>query len=430
MAERPPDPRDREVDPRADVTPGALASGIRALLSNDPSGRYQVEGEVARGGQGAILRVWDGQLHRHLAMKVSLGQLPAADLAAALASGAATPSIDARRLGRFLEEAQITGQLDHPGIVPVHELGLDDQGRVFFTMKLVKGEDLSTVFARVQAGEPGWTTTRVVSILLRACEALSYAHSKRVIHRDLKPANVMVGRYGEVFVMDWGLSRLLDRPDPKDIRLRPQAEALTSEVRSARREAAAASPDLPLFTMDGDVMGTPAYMSPEQASGHLDRMGPPSDVYSVGAMLYQLLSGRMPYTTPGARVHNYAVLSRVQEGPPVSLRQPGAAGGARAGRHLREGHGPRAGDRYPDMATLADDLRAWLERRVVSAYETGAWAELRKWVARNTPLATAIAAGVLLLAGGLTVSLVFKARSDRNGPPRGGERDTGHERGQ
>ena len=125
-----------------------------------------------------------------------------------------------RVLGRFLEEAQITGQLDHPGIVPVHELGLDPAGRVFFTMRLVKGRTLQEIIQLVHDGKEGWTFTRAVHVLLKICEAMAYSHAKRVIHRDLKPANIMVGRFGEVYVMDWGLARVLGKEDKRDIRLK------------------------------------------------------------------------------------------------------------------------------------------------------------------------------------------------------------------
>jgi formylglycine-generating enzyme required for sulfatase activity/serine/threonine protein kinase len=405
----------------ADAKSSDFSAEVLARLASRPdaSGRYRIQGEVARGGQGAVLRVWDEELRRHLAMKVTIGRVLPAEAGplppgAGAAPDAATPLVDARTVGRFLEEAQVTSQLDHPGIVPVHELGLDNQGRVFFTMKLVKGEDLKAVFARVVAGEPDWTVTRVLSLLLRVCEAMSYAHAKRVIHRDLKPGNIMVGRYGEVYVMDWGLSRVLDRKDDKDVRVRPQQPPLTSEVHSERRERAASDPDSPLVTMDGDIVGTPAYMSPEQASGKLEQMGPPSDVYALGAMLYHLLTGRMPYVTPDARVNNYAILSRVQEGPPqpVGALAPEAPAELVAICEKAMARDPRA--RYADTSALAEDLRAYLEHRVVTAYETGAVAELRKWVVRNKPLAAALAAGVLLLIGGLTVSLALKARSDAN----------------
>ena len=392
----------------ADATPAGFASEVLSRLSSHPgaAARYLIQGEVARGGQGAILRVWDEQLRRHLAMKVTLGRV-----SQSAETPTPMPPVDVRTVGRFLEEAQVTGQLDHPGIVPVHELGLDSQGRVFFTMKLVKGEDLRAVFARVHAGEPGWTITRVLSMLLKVCEAMSYAHAKRVIHRDLKPGNVMVGSYGEVYVMDWGLARVLDRKDDKDVRVAPKAGSLEGDVHSALRERAASDPDSPLLTRDGDVLGTPAYMSPEQAAGQLERMGPPSDVYALGAMLYHLLTGHAPYRTPGAKANNFAILRRVQEGPPASVSRlaPDAPAELVAICEKAMARDPTA--RYADMSMLAEDLRAYLERRVVAAYETGAVAELRKWVVRNKPLAAALAAGVLLLAGGLTTSLVFERRA-------------------
>jgi serine/threonine protein kinase len=245
------------------------------------AGRFRPEHEISRGGQGVVLAAWDETLQRHLAMKVALAE-PGAE-------GGKTPS-SAVSLGRFLEEAQVTAQLDHPGIVPVHDLGLDGEGRIYFTMKLVRGRDLRHIFELVRTGEEGWNRTRALDVLLKVCEAMAYAHSKGVIHRDLKPSNVMVGKFGEVYVMDWGLARVLGREDRKDIRIQPEA---TERVRSTRHEAAD-DLDSPLVTMDGDVVGTPAYMPPEQARGDLEAMGPHSDVYAVGAMLYQLLTERMP----------------------------------------------------------------------------------------------------------------------------------------
>jgi serine/threonine protein kinase len=413
-AAAPAEPGDAQRDgaaPSIDVgTEGAadpdFASAVlRRLAAREGSfGRYSLKGEVARGGQGVVLRVWDEDLRRNLAMKVMLGRGEPAETGK-------TPPADPRSLGRFLEEAQVTGQLDHPGIVPVHELGLDSQGRVFFTMKLVKGEDLKAVFARVHAGEAEWSQTRALSILLRVCEAMSYAHSKRVIHRDLKPSNIMVGRYGEVFVMDWGLARMLDRKDDKDVRVRPQADSFTSGVNSERRERAASEPDSPLLTMDGDIVGTPAYMSPEQASGHLERMGPASDVYALGAMLYHLLTGRMPYVTPDARVNNYAILSRVQEGPPVGVASLAPKAPVELVAICEKAMARDPGDRYTDMSALADDLRASLENRVVRAYRTGAAAELGKWVRRNRLVATGTV--VLLLLAVAVLVFVDDAREQR-----------------
>ena len=367
-------------------------------------GRYKIQGEVARGGQGAVLRIWDEDLRRNLAMKVILGQ--------GEAQAGDTPQVDSKTLGRFLEEAQVTGQLEHPGIVPVHELGLDSEGRIYFTMKLVKGQTLKEIFDLVHAGEEGWTVTRALGVMLKVCEAMSYAHSKGVIHRDLKPGNIMVGRFGEVYVMDWGLARVLGEEDRKDIRIQPEMK--TEAFRSERRDRADETPDSPLVTMDGDVVGTPAYMSPEQARGDLDQLGPQSDVYAVGAMLYHLLSGQMPYVPPGAKANAYAVWRWVMEGPPKPVLEIANDVPAELEAICEKMMARKVADRYADMEGLAGDLRAFLEGRVVQAHETGAWAETRKWVRRNKPLAASLAAVVLALVAGMVASWLLKERAAEN----------------
>src|SRR5688572_3812624 len=196
-----------------------------ATASGALGDRYTMENEIARGGMGVIWRVRDGDLSRTLAMKVmSLAQ--GSDL-----------SLDAEHsrlhLARFVEEAQVTAQLDHPGIVPVHEAGFDPQGRPFFTMKLVKGRDLDEVFRLARKEEERWNLPRAVGVLVKACQALAYAHSKGVVHRDLKPSNIMVGRFGEVYVMDWGLVKITGRTDLHDIR--PRDAQATASLHSSRR---------------------------------------------------------------------------------------------------------------------------------------------------------------------------------------------------
>jgi formylglycine-generating enzyme required for sulfatase activity/serine/threonine protein kinase len=365
--------------------------------------RYQIEGEVARGGMGAILRVWDGDLRRHLAMKVVLGKDEAAP-------GGAPHRGHATALARFLEEAQVTSQLDHPGIVPVHELGLDDEGRVYFTMKLVEGQTLREVFDELSRGAGGWTQTRVLGLLLKVCEALGFAHAKGVIHRDLKPANVMVGKFGEVYVMDWGLAKILGREDARDLRVRQPEERGADELESDRRDRGAQTPGSPLVTMEGEVVGTPAYMSPEQAQGKLSEMGPASDVYAVGAMLYHLLAGHMPYAGPGSATDNYSLWRAVQAGPPAPLHAAAPQVPpeliAICGRAMARERSLR----YAGVAELADDLSAYIEGRVVKAYEAGAWAEARKWVRRNRALAASLAAAMVVTAGGLAGIACVQAR--------------------
>ncbi|MCA8957430.1 MAG: SUMF1/EgtB/PvdO family nonheme iron enzyme, partial [Planctomycetes bacterium] len=205
-------------------------------------------------------------------------------------------------------------------------------------------------------------------------------------------------------VMDWGLAKILGREDSRDVRVRAEA-LMTSEVSSNRRDEVGVTPDSPLCTMDGDVVGTPAYMSPEQANGRVSEMGPPSDVYALGAMLYHLLAGHMPYVPRDARLNNYAVWSHVQSGPPRSLREIAPKAPPELVAICERAMERTSAERYPDMQALATDLRAYVENRVVRAYEAGAWAEARKWVRRNKLLAASMSAAVLLLVIGLTVAL-------------------------
>ena len=395
----PLDPADeRQPDPEPGGASDRPSSAILQQLAEHVPGksRYQLRGEVARGGMGAILRVWDEDLRRDLAMKVVLG----------LAGDDSPPTVEERTLSRFLEEAMVTGQLDHPGVVPVHELGVDGTGRVYFTMRLVKGRDLRDVLELVRTREDGWTQTRALGVLLKACEALAYAHGKGVIHRDLKPANIMVGRYGEVYVMDWGLAKVRGRKDAHDLRLRPDAGTSQRSLETPRRREADESPDSPIMTMDGAVVGTPAFMSPEQARGEAELVDERSDVYALGGILYQLLTGQMPYVPAGERRSARTILAAVLAAPPRPVHEL-----ARVPPELEaicdKAMARERARRYGDVSKLADDLRAYLEQRVVSAYETGALAELRKWVVRNRSLASAMAAvlALVLVAGGVVLGL-------------------------
>ena len=343
--------------------------------------RYDEREAIDTGGMGAISRVRDTVVGRSVAMKVIR------DVEEPKAGESA--DVDDRTLGRFLEEAQVTGQLDHPNIVPVHDVGLDEEGRVFFTMKLVRGDDLRAVFREVR-DDGEWTKTRVLSeVILRVCDAMAFAHDKGVLHRDLKPGNVMVGRFGEVYVMDWGLARILGEEDRHDLRI--DAGRSVSMAQSERRRRAEMTPDAALFTMDGQIVGTPAYMPPEQARGDIPSIGPHSDVYAVGAMIYHLLAGHMPYVPQSAVGNPYAIWQRVQEGPPVSLHQEAPDTPAELIAICERAMARDVGERYPDMRALAADLRAFLSNRVVSAYRTGAWEELKLWTRRNRSLAATAA---------------------------------------
>ncbi len=371
---------------------------LKKLQSQSVSGsRYVLKGEVGRGGMGSVLKVFDSDLRRNLAMKVILGNGPTA-------GSGGVPEVATERLTRFIDEAQVTGQLDHPGVVPVHELGVDSEGRVYFTMRLVKGIDLKRVFELVHDGKEGWTTPRALGVLLKVCEAMSFAHDKGVVHRDLKPANVMVGKYGEVYVMDWGLARVEGREDSRNLRLGADTSISLSELVTDRGDAKESGLDSPVVTMDGTVVGTPFYMPPEQAEGRVDEVGARSDVYALGAMLYHLLTSQLPYLRPGSRPSPHTILAAVMHGPPTPVLELAPDTPAELAAICEKAMRRDAADRYADMGELAEDLRAFLEDRVVSAYRTGPIVELRKWVRRNRTLAATSTVALVTVVAVLSIS--------------------------
>lgn len=384
----------------------APASGMSTssnVIHPPGTGRYSHVGEVARGGMGAILEVWDEDLNRPLAMKVILSREGVV--------GESGPGEEGEvRLARFLEEAQVTGRLDHPNIVPVHELGRDEKDGFYFTMRLVKGQDLRRIFELLEDEKEGWTRTRALGVLLKVCEAMAYAHASGVIHRDLKPANIMVGAYGEVYVMDWGLAKVVGTDDGRDIRIK---DPRTVEADPPPSGSSGRPDDSPLITMEGDIIGTPAYMSPEQARGQLDRIDQRSDVYAVGAILYQLLTGRIPYTEPGVGIDGCTVWKSILKGPPPAVHTIARDVPPQLEAICERAMARDPDERYLDMRGMAEDLRAYLEDRVVSAYRTGPWVEFLMWVRRNRALAATIAVALFLLVGGaLTTSGILAAKNE------------------
>jgi serine/threonine protein kinase len=255
-------------------------------------GKIRVAGQLGRGGMSYVLRGTDTTLKRELALKVSplpRKQLPRSQLA------------------RFIEEAQITAQLEHPNVVPVHEIGLDPEGRVYFTMKLVRGQSLEEILEKRRQGEKKTLSEfglrRLLDVFLQVCQAMEYVHARGVVHRDLKPANIMVGDFGEVLLMDWGVAKVVGRPD------RPGSEGISvsplESDENGRLSADRASTPPPmdvtsvragkraLQTQSGTVIGTPAYMSPEQARGL--PVNERSDIYALGVILFEILCGRLPF---------------------------------------------------------------------------------------------------------------------------------------
>ncbi len=264
-----------------DEADGAAEPVVQATSSELPAthreSRYQLFGEIARGGMGAILKGRDNDLGRDLAIKVLLE------------SHKDKPEV----LQRFVEEAQISGQLQHPGIVPVYELGQFADQRPFFSMKLVKGQTLAALLAERKT--PSDERTRFLGIYQQICQTLAYSHSRGVIHRDLKPANIMVGAFGEVQVMDWGLAKVLGVGGVADEKKAIQKQQDVSVIRTVQRGSSGSAPIVGSHTLAGSVMGTPAYMAPEQALGEIDRLDERADVFGLGAILCEILTGKPPY---------------------------------------------------------------------------------------------------------------------------------------
>jgi len=329
----------------------------------DKTLRYQHQGLLGQGGNGVVISVYDKKMRRPVALKL-----------------ASTSASEREAQARFLREAQVTGQLTHPNVMPVYDIGTDLDGHVFFTMKQVQGRSLRQL---LRAGKAGSLVERLL-VFRQICNALAFAHSRGVLHRDLKPANVMVGEFGEVLVVDWGLCKVL-------------GETLEDYTVDDAEPTGGS-----LETQQGDVAGTPAYMSPEQAQGEIDALDPRTDVYSLGAVLYTLLTDKSPFK--GKTVDVIGAVSAGRFVPPMK-RAPGQVPREMNGIVMKA-MALNKEDRYRTVADLSADVQAFIEGRPVGAVSYSPLQRLSKWAARNRsvvrPVAfTAAFAFVLLVSGGL-----------------------------
>ena len=351
--------------------------------------RYQVAGEIARGAMGAILKGRDTDLGRDLAIKVLLDQ------------HAANSSI----VQRFVEEAQIAGQLQHPGIAPVYELGQFADSRPFFSMKLVKGQTLSSLLLERKA--IGDERGRFLGIFEQICQTVAYAHSRGVIHRDLKPANVMVGAFGEVQVMDWGLAKVLPTGGVADEKRTQEQQADQSVISTLRSGSGVGSDWIASDsatgsqTQMGTVLGTPAYMPPEQARGAIDSLDERADVFGLGAILSEILTGSPPYVGgSGAAVLNLAARGELE---PCFERLSQSDADQEVQDLARDCLSPDPQERPRDAVELASRMTGYLESvqerlresELKRATEAARAVEERK----RRRVSLALAASLLLLLG-------------------------------
>jgi serine/threonine-protein kinase len=371
--------RPADEDPYATRAPAVTHAGA-------PAARFRILRPHARGGLGEVFVARDEELHRDVALKEIQNQ----------------HADDPHRRARFVVEAEITGGLEHPGIVPVYGLGHYADGRPFYAMRFIRGDSLQEAIDHFHQADGPERDLRERNLAFRellgrfvdVCQAMAYAHSRGVLHRDLKPGNVMLGRYGETLVVDWGLAKPLGKVD--------EGESLEGPLQPISGTDSAP-------TQVGMAIGTPAYMSPEQAAGQLDCLGPAADTYSLGATLYCLLTGQVPF--PDAEVAD--VLRKVQQGVFLLPRQVKAAVPAALQAVCLRAMALRPADRYATPQALAKDVERWLADESVSVFRELLSVRVRRWARRHRSLVAAAAALLMTAVVALAVG-IFAVNREKN----------------
>jgi|GEM_PF-1144269 len=359
---------------------------------------YAFRDEIARGGMGAVIEADDQNTGRTVAIKKMLVE--------------GNPSEESKH--RFLQEARVMGHLEHPNIVPMHELALDELGMPYYTMKRIQGTDLQDVLTRIKNGDEETVTAfplrTLLGIFLKVCDALAFAHSKGVIHRDLKPENIMLGEFGEVLVADWGLAKILPNTPLAFLHMAVEEGTEISEDEVSEEGS--------FKTMEGSVMGTPNYMAPEQAEGKTAEIDRLSDIFSLGGILYSILTLRPPVL--GKTVSE--VLENMRTGyiaPPVLYNKVKSAKligrGKRAEEEVHLHHCPQGlipdslsrvamhamalerKERYQKVQQFQKDIEAWQLGYATTAEEASFWRQVTLFIARNK--AATIVGGLVFLIG-------------------------------
>ncbi len=345
--------------------------------------RFRIIRPHARGGLGAVFVALDTELRREVALKQILE----------------SHADDPISRQRFVLEAEVTGGLEHPGIVPVYGLGTHPDGRPYYAMRFIRGDSLKVVIDRFHAEEslqkdPGRRTLELRQLLRRftdVCNAIEYAHSRGVLHRDVKPANVIVGEHGETLLVDWGLAKAMGKSEPiaGERSLMPSSSSGSSE------------------TLPGTALGTPAYMSPEQAAGDLEQLGPRSDVYSLGGTLYYLLTGRAPFE--GEVIE---VIGRVGKGDFSPPRQVDPTIDRALEAICVKAMALEPAGAYATARALGEDLERWMADEPVTAWREPWGRQLQRWMRAHRTAVTAGTAAVLAGVIGLVSVVAVQTRAN------------------
>ncbi len=313
-----------------DTTVDRLCQLVRDDVPDDS--RYRIIEQIGQGGMGTVYRADDLALGRPVAMKVLRD------------GGMSADSVD-----RILREARVIARLEHPGIVPVHDAGRLPDGRVYYIMKLVNGRRLDE-YANSAA-----SMHERLRVFERVCETVAFAHAQGVIHRDLKPQNVMVGEFGEVLVLDWGVAKVAREPSGDGSSIAADSFGSTSDARQ---------------TAHGTILGTPAYMPPEQARGDIERVDERSDVFALGGVLYFMLAGKPPRTAPGNAASELVLVPPRQLNREIPRRLESICVKALSAEPSQ---------RYTSAAELATDIARFLNGQAVLAHREGLHERVARW---------------------------------------------------
>ncbi|KAA5546968.1 protein kinase [Roseiconus nitratireducens] len=377
------------------------ASSTASNASGGGSERFEIRSRHALGGLGEVWVAFDRQLGREVALKQIRPEW--------------ARNTDAT--ARFRREAEITGFLEHPGVVPIYSLGQSEDGRPYYAMQFIRGRTLEQVVTDHLVGHAsnpnrhGWydnaTLRAILDDFVDVCQTIDYAHSRGVVHRDLKPANIMLGRYGQTLVVDWGLAKILDQPEDQSDAAEPGTIAPASAP-AARKDFGQTPPDN--ATRHGAAMGTPRFMSPEQAAGKTDQIRPATDIYCLGATLYYALTGQPPHV---GQNDLSSTLERITTGrfPPPSTVRSQVPKPLQAIVLKAMATDPL--HRYASAGQLADDVKRYLADEPISVFRDRLPKRISRWTRKHPALSAAALVGLLLTFAGTVAGLSIRQEMAR-----------------